>query len=82
MDRLEELYMQIEEVKGFLHKSYEDVRLARYAAEQQMNFLKKKENELDLLKELFKNMLDEREQLQGGSITEEERKLLGESASD
>jgi hypothetical protein len=74
--------MQIEEVKGFLHKSYEDVRLARYAAEQQMNFLKKKEHELDLLKDLFKNMLDEREQLQGGSITEEERKLLGESASD
>ncbi|NLO22580.1 MAG: hypothetical protein GX119_11395 [Syntrophomonadaceae bacterium] len=77
MNKVEELNMQIEEVKGFLHKSYEDVRLARYAAEQQMNFLKKKENELELLRDLFKNMIDEREQIQPGSITEEEKKLLG-----
>lgn len=76
-NRLEELNMQIEEVKGFLHKTGEDLKLARYAAEQQINFLKKKENELDLLKDLFKNMIDEREEISPGSITDEERKLLG-----
>ncbi len=76
MNRLEELNMQIDEVKGFLLKTHQDVKLAQYAADQQINFLKKKENELDLLRDLFKNMINEREQLSPGSITEEEIKLL------
>ncbi len=76
MDRMDELNMQIDEVRGFLIKSHQDVKLAQYAVEQQTNFLKKKIDELDLLKDLFMNMLEEREQLSPGSMTEEDQELL------
>ncbi len=76
MDRMDELKMQIDEVKGFLIKTHKDVQLAQYAVDQQTNFLKKKLDELDLLKDLFMNMLEEREQLSPGSMTEEDQELL------
>ncbi len=76
MDRIDELTMQIDEVKGFLIKTHKDVQLAQYAVDQQTNFLKKKIDELDLLKDLFMNMLEEREQLSPGSMTEEDQELL------
>ncbi len=76
MDRIDELNMQIDEVKGFLIKSHQDVKLAQYAVDQQTNFLKKKLDELDLLKDLFMNMLEEREQLSPGSMTEKDQELL------
>ncbi|KUG05368.1 hypothetical protein ASZ90_017200 [hydrocarbon metagenome] len=76
MDRMDELKMEIDEVKGFLIKTRKDVQLAQYAVDQQANFLKKKINELDLLKDLFMNMVEEREQLSPGSMTEEDHELL------
>ncbi len=76
MDRIDELSMEIDEVKGFLIKSHKDVQLAQYAVDQQSNFLKKKNDELDFLKDLLMNMLEEREQLRPGSMTEEEQELL------
>lgn len=76
MDRMDELNMEIDEVKGFLIKTHKDAKLAQYAVDQQTNFLKKKLDELSFLKELFINMLEEREQLSPGSITEEEQELL------
>jgi len=71
MERIGELNLQIDEVKGFMINTSQDVDLAQYAVDQQVRFLKQKEAELDALKDLFNNMIGEREELSPGSITEE-----------
>lgn len=76
MEEQEILNTQIEEVRMFLINAYQDLKLANYGLAQQQRFVNQKVAELEALKDLFSNLLEEREQQRPGSITEEDRALL------
>lgn len=64
---LEDCNREIEEIKGFIHIHEQDLKLAQYGLEQQQRYCKKLEWELEELKRILQDMLENQKALYPGN---------------